>query len=231
MRKLIYPKYKGQRHQNLTPQEYNDLQDAHRQMDILHERIIRLLGFVNNFKVTGYESDDILAYLTQLLRMDGVSDCVIISSDEDLYQLLWGTEVGIYNPTKDEMITEKSLMETHGVTPAQWVDVKAIAGCDSDNVAGVPGVGPKTATLFVKGTLARDGERYKAIVGNQELIERNRKLIRLPLDGFPSHHIQIGLNEFKVINLLRLCRDYGMNSLRSEEKQAEWRQYVEGIKE
>ena len=101
----------------------------------------------------GYEADDILGTLSVRAEKAGM-DVAIISGDRDLLQLATdhvmvripktkktGTEIENYN-TAD-------VIEKYGVTPKEFIDVKALQGDTSDNIPGVPGIGEKTAGALI----------------------------------------------------------------------------------
>ena len=95
----------------------------------------------------GYEADDILA--TAVERFAGPEmDVVLISRDKDLDQLV-GPHATLYDPVKDERIDAAAIESGKGYTPEQAVEVQALSGDASDNVPGVPGVGPKTAAKLI----------------------------------------------------------------------------------
>ncbi len=109
-------------------------------------QIVQALG-IPILQEEGYEADDILA--TAAAKFAGPKmDVVLISRDKDLDQLV-GPHVTLYDPTKDERIDDAAIESTKGYRPDQAVDVQALSGDVSDNVPGVPGVGPKTASKLI----------------------------------------------------------------------------------
>lgn len=180
----------------------------------LRERILFRLGFQNVYCQYGYEADDVIAVLCNLLagprRMD---NAVVVSSDRDLFQLL-GARVSIWNPHQKVFYTEHSLMRDFGVEPAQWPFVKAIAGCSTDEIPGVDGIGEKKAALFVSGknTNTKDALKIKAA---RDLWKRNLKLVRLPYPGcqvtktpLPWDRTAVDLKVCK-----ELMREFGFKSM------------------
>jgi len=102
-------------------------------------------------EMPGFEADDLIATLTKkALACD--FDVVIASGDKDMMQLV-GDRVSIYNPRKAgaeiEWLDPAGVKEKFGVTPGQVRDVLALMGDTSDNVPGVPGIGPKTAVELI----------------------------------------------------------------------------------
>lgn len=181
LRKKIYPEYKAKRRED----EDADKREArmrvfdaikHLRTDVLPE-----LGYVNLIGVRGYEADDVIAAVCQQYPKRSK---VIVSADQDLYQLL-SDNTKMYSPASKKVMTRNSFEKKYGIDPALWAHVKAIAGCSSDNIEGVAGVGEITAIKFLTGSLVK-GKKYDAIVLGQETVSRNLSLVRLPFDGFPD---------------------------------------------
>ena len=191
----IFPEYKqNRRGKPLSDQEHHDLCDFRRQVDLLRNEILPLMGYRNVFWRKGYEADDVIASLNWDLAgveegadESAVADeCIIVSADQDLWQLL-SDVTRCYNPQTKVMMTKGALMMFWGVTPRQWVRAKAIAGCDGDGVPGVKGVGMKTACKWEAGTLKMDSVAWRRInKGTGPLFVRNYKLVLLPFPGIGS---------------------------------------------
>lgn len=148
----------------------------------LRRRILPRLGFNNVFAQRGYEADDIIAAAALEIGIKSRRKIVIISADQDLYQLLTPRCV-LWNPRTGSTYTEKCLYREYGITPDKWADVKAIAGCSSDELPGIKGVGAKTAARFLAGTLKSTTKAFEAIVKGSEIWQRNLRLVRLPFEG------------------------------------------------
>lgn len=102
----------------------------------------------------GLEADDLLGTISHLCEQRGM-DVAIISGDRDTLQL--ATEhIKIRIPKTRQGRTEvedylaADVKEKYGVTPTEFIDVKALMGDTSDNIPGVPGVGEKTATKIIQ---------------------------------------------------------------------------------
>lgn len=107
------------------------------------KRLVRALGL--HLTVSeGCEADDCIAGLAA--RFSKERPVVIIGADKDLKQCL-APGVALWDPSgKDEKLTTlDSFREDTGLEPSQWPDFQAVIGDSSDNIPGVPGVGPKTA--------------------------------------------------------------------------------------
>ncbi len=104
------------------------------------------LGIISIEK-DGFEADDIIATFVKSAK--GRGDLVtIVSSDKDLMQLI-SPGVKMYDAMKSRDISEKEVKEKFGVGPDRVIDVLALIGDSSDNIPGVPGIGPKTAEKLI----------------------------------------------------------------------------------
>ncbi|MDY0349787.1 MAG: DNA polymerase I [Desulfobulbaceae bacterium] len=94
------------------------------------------------------EADDMIA--SAVCRLAG-GECrvVIVSGDKDLLQLVTGN-VSFWDPMSDRTMSPETIRDKYGLTPAQLLDFFALTGDSSDNVPGVPGVGPKTAAKLLR---------------------------------------------------------------------------------
>ncbi len=136
-RTRIYPEYKANRDkmpEDLPPQIERITQ------------IIRAMG-VPLLQKKGAEADDIIATIVRRLAGADVR-IVMVSRDKDLEQLI-GPDAVLFDPMKDEIIDAARLEEVKGYPPVKAVEVQALCGDASDNVPGVPGVGPKTAVKLI----------------------------------------------------------------------------------
>lgn len=189
----IIPGYKSSRKQKrleMTKKEYRELQELYRQMTRLRQVILPDLGFNNNFVQRGYEADDLIASAChEHFAEDSEDVAVIVSSDQDMYQLL-GTNVSIFNPHTRKMITEKSFEKKFGITVNMWSTVKSIAGCKSDDVPGVAGVGETTAIRYLLDELPEHYKAHKDILKAGHRIQTNMQAVDLPLEGTDSCELQ-----------------------------------------
>lgn len=96
----------------------------------------------------GYEADDLIATYARLAEEAG-ADVTIVSSDKDLMQLVT-PKVSMYDSMKDKQITVPDVIEKWGVPPEKMIDLQAMTGDSTDNVPGIPGIGPKTAASSSK---------------------------------------------------------------------------------
>lgn len=137
-RHTIYPQYKANREK---PPE-----DLIPQFDLIKEFVE-----IYPFKVlqkSGYEADDVMATLVRKFRNQKDMRVVIVSSDKDLMQLVGGNVI-MHDSMKEKEIHVQDVIEKFGVPPEKVVDIQSLCGDSSDNIPGITGVGPKTATKLI----------------------------------------------------------------------------------
>ena len=142
-RHKMYAEYKGTR--KPMPEE------LHKQVPLIKETL-KAMG-IKTVELAGYEADDLLGTLAGLGEKKGL-DVSVLSGDRDLLQLAT-KKVKIRIPktkkgqTEIEDYYEDDVVKTYGVTPVEFIDLKALMGDTADNIPGVPGVGEKTATAII----------------------------------------------------------------------------------
>lgn len=111
----------------------------------------------------GFEADDLIATYARQAEEQG-AEVVIVSSDKDLTQLITD-KVVMFDPMKNKIIDADGVVEKFGVGPEKMIDLQALTGDPTDNVPGVPGIGPKTAAQLLEeyGTLEQLLERASEI--------------------------------------------------------------------
>ena len=122
------------------------------QMPVLKE-LLTLLGY-RLVECEGFEADDILGTLSRACEESGNS-CVIATGDRDSLQLVSDqTTVRLvttkFGASQSTLYTAEKIREEYGVSPRQLIDIKAIQGDSSDNIPGVPGIGPKGAGELIQ---------------------------------------------------------------------------------
>jgi DNA polymerase I len=142
--------------------------------------------------VAGYEADDVLG--TVATRAAAAGHVVaIVSIDKDFFQLVRDGAISVYDPREDgAWFDEQGVLEKFGVKPSQVVDVLALVGDTSDNVAGVPGIGKKGAIDLITqygsldGLLARAAElkpkQREALEVHREQALQSRALVTIRHD-------------------------------------------------
>lgn len=122
------------------------------QIPVLKE-VLDAMG-ITRLEMEGYEADDILGTMAKYAEAKGMKP-IVVSGDKDLLQLASDkTKIKIPKTKKGKTEVEEyyaqDLVEKIGVTPIEYIDVKALMGDPSDNIPGVPGIGEKTALKIIK---------------------------------------------------------------------------------
>jgi len=109
---------------------------------------------IKTFEKPGYEADDLIATLAEKFKTLPDVQVVILTGDRDTLQMVEGDKLVVQTFNKGVSDTtiynEAAVIEKYGIAPTQMVDYKALVGDSSDNIKGVPGVGPKTALELIK---------------------------------------------------------------------------------
>lgn len=138
-----------------------------------------------------FEADDIIATYAKQAKEAGM-DVVIVSSDKDLMQLIQ-PGVTMYDAMKDKTIGDDAVLKKFDVGPDKVLDVLSLMGDSSDNVPGVPGIGPKTAaelintygdleTLLERAGEIKQNKRRETIIENADMARLSKQLITLRYD-------------------------------------------------
>lgn len=148
-RTQAYPEYKGTR--AATPEEFRG------QVPLIQQVLDALR--IPHVGIEGVEADDILATLATVAQAEG-AQVLICSGDRDTLQLVTD-QVTVLYPRKGVSdlvrMTPVAVEEKYGVPPQRYPDLAALVGETSDNLPGVPGVGPKTAAKWIGAHGGLDG--------------------------------------------------------------------------
>ena len=207
-RKEIYPDYKGNRKPN---DNAGDRLMVHQEIKELRDKHLKDLGWRNIFHGPGLEADDVIASICKRETDGGM---VIVSADKDLYQLLDDDRVLMWEPSRKRLLDAKLFRDEWGIDPARWVNVKAIAGCSSDNIPGVVGIGEKTAAAFLNKRVPHSKRMETTshkIRQNYELGKFNLRLVGLPYEGTPRFKLRS--DEATGGKWLKWCEANKMSSL------------------
>ncbi len=193
-RHKMYDKYKANRHG--MPDELKE------QMPMIKE-VLQAMN-IDIVEKEGYEGDDILGTLAKYGENQGL-EVVILSGDRDTFQLATDKTI-IRIPrtkagkTETEDYDRDKVVSEYGLEPKALIDVKGLQGDSSDNIPGVPGIGPKTAISLVqkygtvenlydaieKGEDDLKGKQKENIVANKDMAFLSKKLgkidVNVPLD-------------------------------------------------
>ena len=193
-RHKIYSEYKANRHG--MPQELAE------QMPLIKE-VLQAMN-IDIVEKEGFEGDDILGTLARFGEEQDL-EVFILSGDRDTFQLATN-KVTIRIPrtkagkTETEDYDRKKVIEEYGLEPKALIDVKGLQGDTSDNIPGVPGIGPKTAISLIQkyGTIEKlyneiekgnddlKGKQKENIVQNKDMAFLSKELgtinVNVPLD-------------------------------------------------
>jgi DNA polymerase-1 len=172
----------------------------------------------------GLEADDIIACYVTAAKAAGWK-VTIVSSDKDLMQLVEDGQVDMLDTMNDRRIDSAYVREKFGVGPTELGDVLALMGDKVDNVPGVPGIGPKTASQLI----AEFGSLEAVLAGTdsitkpklkQSLIEHadaarlSRQLVELVCDAkLPQPLEELALKNIPPEPLKEFLEDQGFKSL------------------
>lgn len=146
---------------------------------------------VPGIELAGWEADDLIASYARAVKAVG-GRCTIVSSDKDLMQLV-GPKVELLDPIKQKPIRAEEVMAKFGVTPDKVIEVQALMGDSTDNVPGVPGIGPKGAaqlvqeygdleTILAAAPTMKKSKRQQALLDHAEDARISRRLVTLACD-------------------------------------------------
>jgi DNA polymerase-1 len=160
-RHKAYEAYKGTRQK--APEELVP------QFELAREALSQM--GITIYETDGYEADDILGTVSKSCSGPN-RQVLLVTGDRDALQLVSGhtsvllTQKGI---SVLHRYNEEELMKEYGLTPLQFIDMKGLMGDSSDNIPGVPGIGPKTAIKLLQeyGTLENVLENTDNIKGNK----------------------------------------------------------------
>lgn len=186
----LYPEYKANRDappEDLRPQ-FALIREATRAFNL------------PCIETEGFEADDIIATYAKEAEAVG-GDVTIISSDKDLMQLITPNTI-MYDTMKDKRVGIEEVYEKFGVGPEKMIDLQALSGDSTDNIPGVPGIGPKTAaqlldeygdleTLLDRAGEIKQNKRRENLIEFADLARISKQLVTLkndvpldvPLDG------------------------------------------------
>lgn len=218
----MYADYKAGRAK--TPDEFREQFPFIRQM-------LDAMG-VKHYELAQYEADDIIGTLDKMAeRTDIPFDVTIVSGDKDLIQLTdenTVVEISKKGVAEFEEFTPAYLMEKMGITPAQFIDLKALMGDKSDNIPGVTKIGEKTGLKLLTEFGSLDGiyeniDSMKAskmkdnLIADKELAFLSRTLATIDTNA----PIEIGLDDLiyegpKVEELGQFYDDMGFKQLRAQ---------------
>ncbi len=189
------------------------------------KKVVEAMGIVC-FEKQELEADDIIGSAAKILSAQD-HQVVIVSGDKDLLQLV-NDKVSMWDPMSDRTMDREGVFSKYQVYPEQLLDCYALMGDTSDNVPGVPGVGPKSAAKLITQfgsleTLYDEIDSLKKSKMKERLIENrhnaflSRDLIRLKDDSdIPPHLDDYKLGTPDEVALKQIYAELGFSSLLKE---------------
>lgn len=243
LRKELYPEYKAHR----VAKREKEIEEGSNYYDELKYQLEEMYKFLPNIgisslKIVGWEADDLIASMTSMTE----NQCVIVSTDKDLMQLV-NEKVSVYQPTKKLVYSLDNFYKSVGILPSQFVDYKILLGDSSDNIPGIKGIGDKTAIKLlnqygsINGMLKHREELMKSKITSKLFLPEslgtitlNRTLMDL---NFPNKQeieevIQNCLLEHlevKIKELTKFASRYGLSRVLMNIK--EWKHMLYNIQD
>jgi len=183
------------------------------------------------FELAGFEADDILATIVKKCRQRDDLEIYIATGDKDALALV-DSRTFVYSPNNfngDFIYDQQAVKEKFGVLPCQMVELMALMGDASDNIPGVPGIGPKTALSLITefssvenllnniDMVKRESTR-ELLKKNTELLNLSRELAQLDADV----PIDFAVEDLKIKNP-------DQNKLYSLFKELEFKKLLKGL--
>ena len=215
-RSAIYPEYKAGRKK--APDDFYE------QIPLLKD-FLKTLGWPL-FETDGYEADDILGTLAVQANKLGV-EANLITSDLDMLQLI-DENTKVFAMKRGFSDIEEFDLEyfenKYGLKQSQFLDLKALQGDSSDNIPGVPGIGPKTATQLLQEFFTLEGiyenlenikpAWRKKLEDGKDLAFMSKKIAEIFLDAPVELNFEdADIHNFNYEEVLKMLRKLEFNSL------------------
>lgn len=228
-RKQFFSTYKKKRLAK-TPEQLELKKQVWEAADTLTKEILPEVGLAVHRQV-GLESDDLIAKAAAGLsveaawRADKSRQAVIVSSDGDLFQCITRS-VHWFDPMRNKYFDPKGFRRDRGIHARKWGDVKALAGCKSDDVPGIHRVGEKTAIRYLLASLPPTTAAYRAIASQegQAVLRRNKHLVQLP--HTETQAVDLHRPDYKSDAFFRVCERLGFKSILAERES--WEVFFRG---
>ncbi len=178
-RHKMYDAYKATRHK--MPDELAE------QIPVLKEILAAM--HIKIYEKTGFEADDVIGTAARVCTEENVCCCVLTGDRDDLQLASQNVLIHLVTTrmgnTTTEVFDDKKVFEKYGVTPKEFIDLKAIMGDSSDNIPGVRGIGEKGATALIQAFHSVDGI-YENIDSEKITNAVRKKLVEGKDDAYMS---------------------------------------------
>lgn len=183
---------------------------------------------IDIYELDGFEADDLIGTLSKILEDKGY-EVYILTGDRDALQLCSDrtkviiTKQGI---SQKEVYNTEEMLNKYGVTPKEFIDVKALMGDKSDNIPGVKGIGEKKALNLIKKYKSienlyenldnmKDGKDKENLIKDEEIAFSSKKLCEIRRDvpiEFSENELKV-YSEYNVEKVMEYLREYELKSL------------------
>ncbi|MFN7160668.1 MAG: 5'-3' exonuclease H3TH domain-containing protein [Candidatus Gracilibacteria bacterium] len=184
------------------------------------QKFVGLLG-LPILVIPGVEADDTIATIACKLRVDDEKHTYIITGDKDMMQLVQHN-VFIYDTMKNVIYNREGVKQKMGVYPEQIPDLLGLMGDSADNIPGVPGVGPKTASdllskyknmeEILEHAEEQKGSLKTKLEENREIATLSKQLAIVKCD-VEIEHIDLAMTEPQMDEIIKLAKELEFHSL------------------
>ncbi|MEZ0323468.1 MAG: 5'-3' exonuclease H3TH domain-containing protein [Hydrogenothermaceae bacterium] len=185
------------------------------------EEILNTLN-IKIVKKEGFEADDIIATLAKDAEKKGF-EVIVVTPDKDMLQLI-DDKIKVFNPVSEILYNSQKIKEKYGIEPLQFVDYLTLIGDPVDNIPGIKGIGPKTASEILSNygsienilqNLDKLPEKYRKFFENtdRETIEKSKQLVSLYQAQLDLNIEDLKKGKPDLIKLKQIFEELGFKSL------------------
>jgi 5'-3' exonuclease len=236
-KKNLYPEYKANRNKSRMT-NFSIFLSKEEEAESINNQMGRLIQYLQCLPITlicidGIEADDVIGYLAVKFENFALTNKVtIMSADKDFLQLT-SEKTQVYSPTKKKIYTPKDVIDEYEVHNLNFINYKILMGDQSDNLPGVPGLGPKkllklfpilseNRKISLNEVLIYASERvnehalYSSVIERRHQLEINKQLMDLqtiPLSDGNKIEIQQNFNNAYSLNKNMFMQMYLVDKL------------------
>jgi 5'-3' exonuclease len=236
-KKNLYPEYKANRNKSRMT-NFSIFLSKEEEAESINNQMGRLIQYLQCLPITlicidGIEADDVIGYLAVKFENFALTHKVtIMSADKDFLQLT-SEKTQVYSPTKKKIYTPKDVIDEYEVHNLNFINYKILMGDQSDNLPGVPGLGPKkllklfpilseNRKISLNEVLIYASERvnehalYSSVIERRHQLEINKQLMDLqtiPLSDGNKIEIQQNFNNAYSLNKNMFMQMYLVDKL------------------
>ncbi len=159
------------------------------QMPILKD-LLDAMG-ISRMELQGFEADDLVGTVAKICAKDGL-DIYLVTGDQDYMQLVNDHTKVVLKGRKGEIVyTPDMVNEKYGVFPDRIIDLKGLQGDSSDNIPGIPGIGPKKAVALL--------EQFTTV---EEMVEKFEEITNKRIRGLVEEHAQSAIMSKQLATIM-----------------------------